>query len=184
MLHADPLKESPCDTLHLWISLKRSRVDVRNALALLSLAPMRIGVISLEAKDLVLELGHGPRSRIPDARQVAPVSQLYRSATSASTCPSRISLLRTECEVRTHFIALIIGGGPHNNTLPPLPCSAEPTPAEGMAVSIISRVTKPVAWVQPAGGLLRAYCMSVSSVWRGQGTGRSSTVHEREERNG
>ena len=56
-------------------------------------------------------------------------------------------------------MALIMGGGPQRSTLPPLPCSAEPTPPVGMAASIISRVTKPVACVQPAGGLLRAYCM-------------------------
>lgn len=132
----------------------------------------------LEAKDLILELGHSPRSRIPDARQVAPVSQLYRSSSLLPLAPLALwfSVSRLEW-TKTHFIALIIGGGPHNNTLPPLPCSAEPTPAEGMAVSIISRVTKPVAWVQPAGGLLRAYCMSVSSVWRGQGYGQELELY-------
>lgn len=43
-------------------------------------------------------------------------------------------------------------------TLWPLPCSGEPTPPEGMCSSIISRVTKPVACDQFAGGLLSVYC--------------------------
>lgn len=90
---------------------------------------------------------------------MAPTRQLWPAITTPLGIPIRIgiffphlyrgargtSMSVQSMKLKTHFIALIMGGGPHNNTLPPLPCSAEPTPPEGMAASIISRVTKPVA---------------------------------------
>jgi len=57
----------------------------------------------------------------------------------------------------THFIAVIIGGGPHISTFSPSPCVADPTPPGGMCFSIISFDTKPTPSVQPGGGLLRQY---------------------------
>lgn len=77
----------------------------------------------LEAEDLVFQLGKSPRSGVSDLSKVDPGHQ---------SNPERIMA------GMTHFMAVIIGGGPHIKTF------SSPTDLEGMWDSIISLVTNPV----------------------------------------
>lgn len=77
----------------------------------------------LEAEDLVSQLGKSPRSGVSDLSKVDPGYQQY---------------ILSKAGEMTHFMAVIMGGGPHIKTF------SSPTDLEGMWVSIISLVTNPV----------------------------------------
>ena len=65
----------------------------------------------LEAEDLVFQLGKSPRSGVSDLSKVDPGYQQY---------------ILSKAGEMTHFMAVIIGGGPHIKTF------SSPTDLEGM----------------------------------------------------
>lgn len=65
---------------------------------------------------MVLELGDAPRSGVTDLREVASI-QPYVSVAAHPFSDLAAQNEQFEGKERTHFIALIIGGGPHIKTL-------------------------------------------------------------------